>query len=412
LQLRYFELKYLYKLISFRKIIILVLVAGITFALSNFWLKSILNNENFLSKELKSPTDSIYSWTIGTQAPFKYRALHRIIVLSTYNLIKGKNENNDTFILIYQVESILFHFLAIFLFYLFLVKINLSEYALTGALLFALLPPLLMAYKLPVHTREDTLAYCILILGLMAILGNHFFQILLFAILGVLCRETLLLIPFVNLFYNRKQSLYARLLIALLAFVTFLLLRFSFGTEKYDYWEGLRWNLNNMVQVIGFGYLSFGFLWITFFWSCLRKKEEGRMNDIIYRSRIPVSILVLVTTFVGGIFNEIRLLYLLAPWIIPIGLHFYNNHKIAIRSLIKSRGFQIYAILLLILFTGGTIFLLSIVVKILASKYEISLSTWVVAASIHIYLGMLCIPYFYQLIKKEYFARENSLIKK
>jgi hypothetical protein len=386
-------------LISFRKIIILLVIAGASFSFSNFWLSGTLSSKYKLGAELKSPPDSLYKWTIATQAPFKYRALHRAIVSSTYNLVKGKSENNDTFLFIYRSEAFIFHCLGILLFYFFLIKINLSDTALVGAIVFALLPPLLLAYNMPVHTREDTLAYCFLILGLLAIIKNSSFQILLVAFLGVICRETLLLIPFVNLFYNNKQGIFTRLFIASFAFITFIGLRFYLGIERYDYWEGLRWNLNNIEQIITFGFLSFGFLWIIFIWSFFDKNNTTYSDTIIYRSRVPVFLLVIATTLIGGIFNEIRLLYLLAPWVISVGLQFYKSHRVAIVSSIKTRGFQIYGCVLFILFAVGTAYIQSIVAKNFTSKYDISYSTWIVVLSVQGYLSILCIPYFFRVIK-------------
>jgi hypothetical protein len=386
-------------LIPFRKIIILSVVAGTSFYFSNFWLSGTLNSKYKLGAELKSPPDSLYKWTIATQAPFKYRVLHRAIVSTSYNLVISENENNDTFLFIYRSEAFIFHCLGILLFYFFLIKINLSDTALIGAIVFALLPPLLLAYNMPVHTREDTMAYCILILGLLAIIKNSSFQILLFAFLGVICRETLLLIPFINLFYNNKQNIFTRLLITSFAFITFIGLRFYLGIERYDYWEGLRWNLNNIEQIIAFGFLSFGFLWIIFIWSFFDKKDVPYSDAIIYRSRIAVFLLVIATTLIGGIFNEIRLMYLLAPWIIPIGLQFYKTHRVAIVNSIKSKGFQIYGVVLFILFVVGTAYIQSIVAKNFISRYDISYSTWVVVASVQGYLSILCMPYFFRIIK-------------
>jgi hypothetical protein len=378
-----------------------VLIAGVTFYLSNFWLNGTLNNERKLGNELKSPPDSLYTWKIASEAPFKYRALHRIIVAGTYHLVEGKVQNqNRAFFIIYKLEAFVFHCFAILLFYYFLVKINLSETALAGAILFAFLPPLLFAYNMPIHTREDTLAYCLLILGLSAIINNSVSQIILLTILGVLCRETLLLIPFVNLFYNKKQGIAARLLIACMAFGVFICIRLYYGIEKYDYWEGLRWNSNNIEQIVSFGYASFGFLWVIFLWSFANKKPEASTNQVIHQSRIPVFFLVVLTTFVGGIFNEIRLLYLLAPWIIPIALQFYSNHKLEIVSTLKSKRFQTYAILLLMIMTVATAYAQSIVAKHFVSKFEIPYAMWIGVFAFQVYAGLLCLPYFYQITKQ------------
>lgn len=380
-----------------------MLLSGATFSVSNFLLNGSMNKTVNLSGELKSPPDSLYQWRIAEEPPFRYRVLHRIIVSTTYHLFRGQEDNNSIFFLIYKMEAFLFHTLAILLFYFFLIQINLSEYAFIGAVLFTLLPPLSLAYNVPVHTREDALAYCILILGLLSIIKNKAFQILLFAIAGVLCRETLLLIPFVNLFFNKSQYIYTRLAIAAVTFAVFVGLRLYYGIEKYNYWEGFDWNTNNLEQVIGFAYLTFGFLWFPFFISFIEKKEDGILpRQLIYRSSLSVFLLVVFTTFLGGIFNEIRILYLLAPWVISIGLFYLNEHKVEVTSKLKSRNFQLYASLLLMAIIAITIYGLAIVNKYFTSNYDIPYSTWIITLSIQSYLGLLCLPYFYNAIYQKF----------
>jgi hypothetical protein len=386
-------------LTSFRQILALLLLSGITFFISNFLLNGSLNKTNNLSGELKSNPDSLYQWKIATEPPFKYRVLHRIIVSTTYNLVRGREDNNQTFFLVYQVEAFVLHFLAVILFYIFLTKIDLSEFAFVGSVFFVLLPPMLLAYNVPVHTREDPLAYCILTLGLLAIIKNNASLILLFAILGVLCRETLLLLPFVNLFFNGKQNQIIRLGISALAFGAFISLRFYYGMEKYDYWEGFNWNRNNLEQVLGFAYLTFGFLWIPFAFSFINKRGQYQ-SEIIYRSAMAVFFLILVTTFMGGIFNEIRILYLLAPWVIPIGLFYFKNNKAEILQTFRSVRFQLCAGLLLIVFVVITAYAISIVNRYVTSKFDIPYGTWIITAAVQLYFGMLCLPYFYVTLKK------------
>ncbi len=387
---------------SIKQIIVLLLISGITFCISNFVLDGTLNKTTNLSGELKSPPDSLYQWKIADEPPFKYRVLHKLIVSGTYHLVSGLQDNNVAFFIIYKIETFLLHFLAILAFYYFLTQINLSEYALVGAILFAILPPLFLAYNVPVHTREDTLAYCILILGLLSIIKNNVFLILLFAVLGVLCRETLMLLPFVNLFFNRNQNIYARLLISACSFGVFFIIRWYYGMEKYNYWEGLHWNISNLEQVIGFGYITFSFLWIPFFFSLIRKKIHAQRQELIYKSSLAVLLLIIITTFIGGIFNEIRILYLLAPWVIPIGLSHYKEHRAEIISELISKKFQLYACVILLFMIASTSYVLSIVQNYLNSQHDIPYTTWIITAAFQLYLGFLCLPYFYKLVKKEY----------
>lgn len=363
-------------------------------------LDGTLNKTTNLSGELKSPPDSLYLWKIANEPPFKYRVLHKLIVTKTYHLVCGVQDNNDLFFILYKTEAFLLHFLAILTFYYFLTQINLSESALTGAILFALLPPLFLAYNVPVHTREDTLAYCFLILGLLSIIKNNAFLILLYAVIGVLCRETLLLLSFVNLFFNKNQNIYVRLLISVSSFAVFIIIRWYCGVEKYNYWEGLNWNINNLGQVVGFAYVTFGFLWIPFLLSLIKKKTRPRQQELIYKSSLAVFILIIITTFIGGIFNEIRILYLLAPWVITVGLSYYTEHKAEIISELKSKRFRLYACMILLPMIAITSCGIIVARSYLYSQYNIPYTTWIVTAAIQLYLGFLWVPYFYKQIKK------------
>lgn len=386
---------------GFREIILLVLLAGFTLLISNVFLNGSLNNPVNLSGELKSPPDSLYQWNIGTEAPFKYRVLQRAIVINTYKLIIGRNDSNSTFFLIYQAYAVLFHILSILLFRYFLIKISMAEVALAGSILFALLPPLFMAYNTPVHTREDTLAYSLLIIGLLAIIQNNTFSILATILLGILCRETLLLLAFVNLFFNKKQSLWVRLTIALACFGLFFLIRISYGIKSYNHLEGFNWNLQNLEQVIGFGYIAFGFLWIPFFLSFLKSKQPLPVSSILTSSGPSVFVLVITTSFMGGIFNEIRLLYLLAPWVIVAALTYYLKNKEDIKLLFRTKGFLLYMfislafVLILIAFAFSNIHDL-----VGTSQYDIPYKPWIVIALAQAYLGMVSLPFLLKSLKK------------
>ncbi len=381
-----------------KRFLLLLLLSALTFSVSNFLLNGSLKDEKRLGVELKSHPDSLYTWKISEEAPFKYRVLHKAVVKSIYLIIKGQYDDNKIFFRTYQFTGFVLQSLAIILFYFFLIQINLEENAWLGTLLFALMPPLLFAYNLPVHTREDTLAYTLLILGLLSIVKNNTLFIILFAIVGVLCRETLLLIPFVNLFFNKNQNIYLRLFISAIAFGVFLLIRLYFGLEVYNYWEGLIWNKKNLPQVIGFGYITFGFLWIPFFYF-FKKRVNPTFNHLIYNSAPSVFLLVIITTFVGGIFNEIRILYLLFPWVITSGLFYYTEHKFELLELVKSKEFKLSAFAWAVILFAITFYAFNLVSRSFKSQYDIPYLTWLIVASLQVYLGIVLLPYFYSKIK-------------
>ncbi len=386
---------------GFREIILLVVLAGCTLFISNAFLNGSLKSSLYLSRELKSPPDSLYQWNIGTEAPFKYRVLQRSIVLNTYKLITRNKDSNTSFFFIYRAYAILFHVLSILLFRYFLIKNGMAEIALAGSILYALLPPLLMAYNVPLHTREDTLAYSILTMGLLAIIKNNTFSTLTTILLGVLCRETLLLLAFVNLFFNKKQNLWARLTIALAGFGLFFLIRINSAFDKYNYLEGFNWNIQNPEQVIGFGFIAFGLLWVPFLLSFRTKNQNPVAFSIITLSGPSVFFLVILTTLMGGIFNEIRLLYLLAPWVIVAALSYYLENKEEITSIFQLKRYRLFVMITLLLVIIFTAFVMINTHQLVGtSKYDVPYKPWILIAIIQAYLLMISVPIFFRSLKK------------
>lgn len=378
---------------TLKNIVLLLILSILTFSYSNFLLDGSLNHPCRLVDELKSPCDSLYVWKISSEPPFKYRILHKTIVKSIYGLIVKHEDNNMLFFRTYQLTAFVFHFLAILTFYYFLCQVNLKQVALAGASVFALLPALSMAYNIPVHTREDTLGYCLLLLGLVAIVQNKSSLIFVYSILGVLCRETILLIAFTNLFFNRNQKIEVRSLIAFTSILVFLFVRFNYGMEPYNHWEGFNWNRDNPVQVVGFSFITFGILWLPFFLQIVKKTRHNGRVQIMVDSAPWVFILVVLTTFFGGIFNEIRLLYILAAWVISIAaLYYQENAKKLANYLFAYRTFIFLTVCGMLLFG---LFAVRFMQTYLSSVYKIPFSAWATATLIQIALSLIFVPYIY-----------------
>lgn len=382
---------------GYKNIALLVILSVLTFSFSNLFLDGSINNPCRLVDELKSPCDSLYTWKISSEPPFKYRILHQTIVKTIYKLLVQQEDDNLLFFRTYQFTALILHCMAILGFYYFLCQINFKEFAMAGAFTFALLPALSMAYNLPVHTREDTLGYFLLLMGLVAIVRNETRLIITYSILGVLCRETILLIAFTNLFFNQNQKKGVRLFIAAISVSVFLIVRFGNGIESYNHWEGLHWNINNLSQVVGFSFITFGVLWIPFFSQIIKKTKQNHSIQIMINSAPWVFILVMLTTFLGGIFNEIRLLYVLAPWVISIAILYYktNANKLAY-YLINHRKFIFITIGSMSLFG---FFATNYVHTTITSIYKIPFKAWAVATLIQITILLIFVPYVYREVK-------------
>jgi hypothetical protein len=391
-------------LLHFKQIITLLFIAAVTFSFGNFALNGSIAEKTNLSGELKSPKDSLYLWKISKEPPFKYRLLHKAIILGSYSMARGYRLENDTFYFVYGIGAFSFHFLSILLFYYLLLKVDFAKNAIWGAAIFALLPPFLLAYIPPVHTREDMLAYCLLIAGIVATIENKGYQIAIFSIAGVLCRETLLLIPFVNLFFNLNQGILKRLAIASISIAIFVGIRIYLGTEPYNHWEGLNWNLAHPIQVVGFGYLTFGLFWIPFIINLFPSKNSRPYSlKLIYNSAKYVFPLVIVTTFLGGIFNEIRILYLLAPWVIILNIDYYCKNQSRIRLYLNSMLLRWVAVITLIFISLSVIIVFTQLENFITpSKYPIPYEAWIITAAFQLFLGIIFTPYFVKsLMEKE-----------
>jgi hypothetical protein len=173
-----------------------------------------------------------------------------------------------------------------------------------------------------VHTHEDTLAYTLLNLGLIAMIRERYLLFCAIVLLGVTCRETLLVLPAVFLL-DQRASWPKRLLPAALGGALFLAIRWSLGTESYNVLRNGLWdNLSRAPNSAAFLFLTFGCFWLlapVAWWS--GPGAPGNVGRaLMFRSAPFAALLIVGTTVLVGRIEEIRLLQLLAPWIIVLAL--------------------------------------------------------------------------------------------
>lgn len=392
--------------ITLNIIIKLLIVSLFCFIISGFLFKGSLNDTSSLSKEIFSPSEALYEYNITSNEPFKFRVLFSSLVEITYKVF-SEPQNSQKFYAIYVFWSGFFYISAVLSFYFLLKTLGFkNHYSLTGTMLFLLNPAIIFAFSLPVHTREDLMAYTILNIGLICIVRNNNVGILVFSILGVLCRETLLLLPLIFLLYGKANILYKGG-VFLLSLLTFFTIRVTLQSEGYDLIGlGLMYNLENMEEVIGFFFLVFNFTWPAFFLDIYYinvSKGKTLGNDaiaLLRKSSLLVFILVVISTFIGGRVNEIRLLFILFPWVIAIFLY-YLQHGLG--QLIKNaitRKYKIYAFSM-----GIPCLLLFIIVYFnihlfLRGVHDVPYIQWITITCIYLYLFFLLMPIYIALIKK------------
>jgi len=378
--------------------VVICIIASSVFFTSNQFLGGYLSSAEHLGKEIQSPKDSLYQYKLIRKAPFKYRILFSSIVTSSFELLFDSNDSNG-FYYSYKAWSLAFVVAASCLFFYLLTLNGFSDQlSFLGACLFLLLPPLLIAYTVPVHTREDPLAYCILFSGLILIVKNRSWPFFLVALIGALCRETLLLLPLLYFFFSQDKNILRKFLITGLPCVLWILLRLFMEKTPYDSLEGFHWNNNNPEQVVGFVFLTYNILWLPVIFFLLKFKttvlaEKNAIRLFFFKSSLIALGLILLTTYLGGIYNEIRLLYLGAPWVIIISLVYIEKHGNDIYEMIRSRNYLIFIVLCL----AGAGYLLSIILKyqqdlIKPGKYNIPYHLWIVISVIYFTVSLVLLP--------------------
>ena len=379
-------------------VLVLVFFGSLVFLFNYNFTDAYINSPDKIAFELRSPVDSLYTWKIGDEAPFKYRLLFPHLVKDTWVAVRRDPHDNRTFIAVYRGWSYVLFLTSIITFYGLLRVMGFSrQQVFAGSLAFTILPAMSFAFTFPVHTREDLLCYTLLNLGLIAFLKEKKLLFVFLAVAGVFCRETLLIMPLLYFFYSREGT-FTRVLISAIPVFTWLLMRWLAGYEQYDaFGLGLRDNLENIFQTCAFLLISFNVLWLPFF--CLRaynKETLSKEMKVMIDSALPAFILILGSTFFLGRVMEIRLLYLLAPWIIPVVLYGATQHRDDLTNYFRSTRF--------ILFTVGSLLFLSIVYGAVwvyrPELYSMMKGYWWTVLFLSMHLCIVSIPLLPSMVRR------------
>lgn len=394
--------KYLY-------IVLICIVSAILFFTSNHNLRGYLRDPKYLAAEIKTPLDSIYQYKLASEAPFKYRLLFPAIIKGSFAVINPVDRING-FFYTYKGWSLVFYMAAPCCLFFLLLTVGFSEkQSLAGSIVFMLMPPMLLAYTLPVHTREDPLAFSIFFLGLITIVRDKKLPFIIIALVGALCRETLLLLPLLYFFFSDDRSFIRRAFISGLPVLLWLSVRVLSKREPYDVWEGLNWNLHNPEQVVGFLFITFNICWISFFIFIAHAKkwlmESSGPLRFFYKTAIFSLLVIMITTFLGGIYNEIRLLYLFSPWMIVLFLDCLRRYQSDIQKIFAAASFKLYALLVIISCSAILFFVLKYQDKIIVpGKWAVPYSLWIVCAVFYI----LCTALFFPVVFKVFSLKRSQ----
>jgi hypothetical protein len=340
-------------------VLALVFIGSLVFLFNYNFTEAYINSPDKIAFELRSPVDSLYTWKIGDDAPFKYRLLFPQVVRTTWAAVRKSPHDNETFIAVYRSWSYVLFLTSIITFYGLLRVMGFSsQQVFAGSLAFTILPAMSFAFTFPVHTREDLLCYTLLNLGLIAFLKEKKLLFLLVAVTGVFCRETLLILPLLYFFYSKEGNM-TRAVISAIPVIAWLSMRWLTGYEHYDaFGLGLRDNLENIFQTCAFLLISFNVLWLPFFCVLASRQETlSKELKVMFDSALPAFFLILGSTFFLGRVMEIRLLYLLAPWIIPVVVSGAAQHSDDLKDYFRSTRFILFTVcsLLFLFIVFGTV---------------------------------------------------------
>jgi hypothetical protein len=309
-------------------LLVLGVLLAVVFALNIFAGGTITNPHN-LAVDLASPPASPQVWDIQNWPVVKYRALFRLVVRGTWSALFAPDDA-WAFYGVFVTWSFVFFLATLVAFYFYLRLLEFDPRAsFVGGLLFLFSPPVLLAYKYPVYTREDPLAYFLFLLALIAMFKSRAFLFALISTAAALTRETTLLLPLVY-FLTARESRAKRILVCLAPFLALAGIRVLWGFVVGNNFESAILNLLSPFETLAFMFLVFGALWVPY-WLGLREGwQSGRFTNEAWRiltaSGPVVLVLMLAATLLLSRAREIRITFLLFPWAIPFALAWFRTH--------------------------------------------------------------------------------------
>jgi hypothetical protein len=298
-----------------------------------------------LARELESPRSAPQDWLLQTKIPMKYRALFSWIVRGTW-LSFLPNSGGKGFYATYFFWSFAFFYAAVIALYYLLRMLDFSKLlSFLGCILFLSLPPVMLAYVWPVHTREDPLAYLLVVLGIISVLRSKIIPLLIISVLGGLTRETTLIVPFVYAFYT-KESYRRKSLVCVVSVASIIAVRIMLGYESYDPFDGGIYNIRHLPETILFLFITYGVFWIPSLVTLYEKWKRRASFRYCWRilvSSTPACLgLIVGTNFLFARVNEIRISFLSFPWIIPLCLCWLRENVFRLKPLVATRHYWVY----------------------------------------------------------------------
>ncbi|NMM47242.1 hypothetical protein [Marinigracilibium pacificum] len=303
-----------------KRALILVLLAMLVFLINNLWLGGYLYSIDTLAVELMTTPESLTEFRITNEEPFKFRIVFQGLVKETSSFINP--DSAEVFYYTYLYYSLAFFVISILsFFYLFKLVSKNQNLAFIFTFLILISPAYVMAYSIPVHTREDTLAYALICLGLIALLKNQYIALIICIIIATATRETTMILPLSILFYPGWSKL-KRFLPLIIALVVFVSIRVALGGKTdldHQLSLGLRYNLNHKLSSLSFPIITLHIFWVYYLiFIKVKLPPYKTIPEWFSSTSVIVLIPIFLSTIVFGRLNEIRLLTLATPWVMAV----------------------------------------------------------------------------------------------
>ena len=301
--------------------------------LFNAYSCGALAGPRWLGAELHCTPADPASWAQGAQIPYSYRWLFRWIVLHVCALVPG-GATVAVFYAVFIGASAVSLLLAVVLLDRFLRAAGITrENARIGGLLFLAGFPIVFAYNMPIHTREDLLGYAAVALLLILVMRDRPVLLALAGALAVNVRETTTLGLLPYLFLSRRPF-WQRVLAVVPAFIVLRCIRPPPGVshDGYDYFaNGLGVNLNAPSEAFFYMFAAFGVLWVLVPLGFRERRRAGRggFQDIFGLPGLLAIALAVAVNMSLGMMRECRIVYVAAPFVIGFALEYLTSERFA-----------------------------------------------------------------------------------
>ena len=229
-----------------------------------------------------------------------------------------------------------------------------------GCLLFLTAPPVLLAYRYPVSTREDPLAYFLMLIGLIAVIKSQSLWVTLISIAAVLTRETSLVLPLSHLLAS-STTLTKRILVFATPILAYAGLRAAWGFETHPLLESFENTLKKPWETVAFLFCVFGVLWLPYMIGLFNRWRRGASSSAAWKVMTQpgpiVFLLIMGATIVLSRAREARIAFLLFPWAIVFALDWIRANSAYLKMFITQPASMIWALSIFSLLSIGVLIL-------------------------------------------------------